>query len=414
MSSRPKLLSFDAFAKTVEDARIKTTSGGIITLICILITLVLIRNEYVDYTTIITRPELVVDRDINKQLDINLDISFINLPCDLISIDLLDVTGDLSLNIIDSGLKKIRLLKNKQGDVIVNEIEDDEPAFNNDIELSDLAKGLPEGSDENAYCGSCYGALPQDKKQFCCNDCNTVRRAYAEKHWSFYDGENIEQCEKEGYVGRLRERINNNEGCRIKGTTKINRVSGTMDFAPGASFTREGRHFHDLSLYTKYPDKFNFDHIINHLSFGEMPVDGQADELFDSIHPLDDHQFMLHKKAHLVSYYLKVVATRFESLDYKNRIDTNQFSVITHDRPLVGGKDEDHQHTLHARGGIPGVNFNFDISPLKIINRQQYAKTWSGFVLGVISSIVGVLMVGTLLDRSVFAAQQAIKGKKDI
>ena len=57
-------------------------------------------------------------------------------------------------------------MKNKQGDVIVNEIEDDEPAFNNDIELSDLAKGLPEGSDENAYCGSCYGALPQDKNNF--------------------------------------------------------------------------------------------------------------------------------------------------------------------------------------------------------------------------------------------------------
>lgn len=101
-------------------------------------------------------------------------------------------------------------------------------------------------------------------------------------------------------------------------------------------------------------------------------------------------------------------------MDYSKRVDTNQFSVITHDRPLIGGKDEDHQHTLHARGGIPGVNFNFDISPLKIINRQQYAKTWSGFVLGVVSSIAGVLMVGTLLDRSVFAAQQAIKGKKDI
>lgn len=106
MSSRPKLLSFDAFAKTVEDARIKTASGGIITLICVLITLILIRNEYIDYTTIITRPELVVDRDINKQLDINLDISFINLPCDLISVDLLDVTGDQQLDIIDSGLKK--------------------------------------------------------------------------------------------------------------------------------------------------------------------------------------------------------------------------------------------------------------------------------------------------------------------
>ncbi|EMG46335.1 hypothetical protein G210_3426, partial [Candida maltosa Xu316] len=393
MSSRPKLLSLDAFAKTVEDARIKTTSGGIITLICILITLILIRNEYLDYTTIITRPELVVDRDINKQLDINLDISFINLPCDMISVDLLDVTGDQQLNIIDSGLKKIRLLKNKQSDVIINEVDDDEPAIDRDVPLTELAKGLPEGSDANAYCGSCYGALPQDKKQHCCNDCNTVRRAYAEKLWSFYDGENIEQCEKEGYVARLRERINNNEGCRIKGTTKVNRVSGTMDFAPGASFNREGRHFHDLSLYGKYKDKFNFDHIINHLSFGEVPNDGQANEMFDSIHPLDDHQFMLHKKEHLVSYYLKVVATRYESLDYTKRIDTNQFSVITHDRPLAGGKDDDHQHTLHARGGIPGVNFNFDISPLKIINRQQYAKTWSGFVLGVISSIAGVLMV---------------------
>ena len=109
---------------------------------------------------------------------------------------------------------------------------------------------------------------------------------------------------------------------------------------------------------------------------------------------------------------MKVVATRFESLDYKNRIDTNQFSVITHDRPLVGGKDEDHQHTLHARGGIPGVNFNFDISPLKIINRQQYAKTWSGFVLGVISSIAGVLMVGTLLDRSVLLPNKQSKERK--
>lgn len=71
---------------------------------------------------------------------------------------------------------------------------------------------------------------------------------------------------------------------------------------------------------------------------------------------------------------MKVVATRFESLDYKNRIDTNQFSVITHDRPLVGGKDEDHQHTLHARGGIPGVNFNFDISPLKLLTVNNMLK----------------------------------------
>lgn len=52
--------------------------------------------------------------------------------------------------------------------------------------------------------------------------------------------------------------------------------------------------------------------------------------------------------------------------------------------------------------------------PMKIINKEQYAKTWSGFILGVISSVAGVLMVGTVLDRSVWAAEKAIKGKKDM
>lgn len=408
MSSRPKLLSIDAFAKTVEDARIRTTSGGIITLLCIAIALFLIRNEYIDYTTLITRPELVVDRDINKQLDINLDISFINLPCQAVSIDLLDQTGDMQLNIIHSGVQKIRLIK--QNGVVVDEKLDEIPELNSDVPLSEVTKGLKEGQDPKT-CGSCYGALPQDKNQHCCNDCETVRRAYAERSWSFYDGENIEQCEKEGYVSKIKERVANHEGCRIKGTAKISRVSGSMEFAPGSLFTSDGRHAHDLSLYYKYGDALNFDHVINHLSFG---TNDQATELSTTTtHPLDGHKFLLHQKSHLSSYYLKVVATRFESIT-KQSIDTNQFSVITHDRPLKGGKDEDHQHTIHGRGGVPGVEFHFDISPLKIINREEYAKSWSGFVLGCVSSIAGVLMVGTLIDRSVFAAQQVLKGKKDL
>ncbi|KAI5956505.1 ERV46 [Candida jiufengensis] len=405
-SSRPKLISLDAFAKTVEDARIKTASGGIITLICILVALILIRNEYIDYTTIIARPELVVDRDINKQLDINLDISFLNLPCDLISIDLFDETGDLKLDVINSGLEKYRILKTggKQSEIL-----DDQPALKRQVPLNEVCTGLKEG--EEGECGSCYGALPQDQKQYCCNSCSAVRRAYAEANWQFFDGENIEQCEKEGYVQRLKDRINENEGCRVKGSAKINRVAGTMDFAPGFSMTKNGRHVHDLSLYMKYEDKFNFDHIINHLSFGNEP--NSAND-YSSLSTLDGHSFLEHKKYHMNNYYLKIVSTRFETLAGKEKFDTNQYSVITHDRPLQGGKDEDHQHTVHARGGVPGVAFNFDISPLKIINREQYAKTRSGFILGVVSSIAGVLMVGALLDKSVFAAQQAIKGKKDL
>lgn len=403
MSSRPKLISIDVFAKTVEDAKIKTTSGGIITLVCAFIVLFLIRNEYKDYTLIITRPELVVDRDINTKLDINLDISFPNIPCDVLTLDILDISGDLQLDILKSGFQKYRILKDSN-----HELLDEAPVLSNDLSLEQMAKGV--GSD--GKCGACYGALPQDNNEYCCNNCETVKLAYAERMWAFYDGENIEQCEQEGYVSKLTERIKNNEGCRIKGTAQINRISGNLHFAPGSSLTAPGRHVHDLSLYEKYEDKFNFDHVINHFSFGSDPHNDNS--LQQSTHPLDNHQLLVNEKFHVASYYLKVVATRFEFINSAVPLDTNQFSVISHHRPLKGGKDEDHQHTLHARGGLPGVFFHFEISPLKIINKEQFAKTWSGFVLGVISSVAGVLMVGTLLDRSVWAAEKAIKGKKDL
>lgn len=411
MSTRNKLISLDAFAKTVEDARIKTTSGGLITLVCVLIALVLIRNEYADYTSIITVPELVVDKDVNKQMDINIDILFPNIPCGLFTLDLLDESGDAQLNILKLGFEMFRLVP---GDKTPRK-DMEHSLVNNDKSLEEMARGIKERG--GSYCGSCYGALPQDDNEHCCNDCETVQLAYAEKMWGFYDGANIEQCEDEGYVSRINERINGNEGCRIVGTAQIHRIAGTLDFAPGASITAKGKHVHDLSLYDKHPEKFNFDHVINHMSFGTAPPSLVQNGEVDSTHPLDGHTFALGQKRHQSSYYLKVVPTRFEFLNRKGTleadVDTYQFSVITHDRPLMGGKDEDHQHTLHARGGIPGVFIHFDISPLKIINREQYAKNWSGFVLGVVSSVAGVLTVGTLLDRGVWAAEKAIRGKKD-
>ncbi|EGV62523.1 ER-derived vesicles protein erv46 [Yamadazyma tenuis] len=407
---QPKLLSLDAFAKTVEDARVKTASGGIITLVSITIVLFLIRNEYLDYTSIITRPELVVDRDINQKLDITLDISFPSIPCSMINLDILDVSGNVELDILQNGFQKYRILSSGEEVLMKNApLIDSTP-------LEVMAKGLDKPEDaEHTPCGDCYGSLPQDRKQYCCNNCETIRRAYAAKVWAFYDGENIKPCEDEGYVKAIQSEIFNNEGCRVKGTTQINRISGNLHFAPGASFTEPSRHVHDLSLYNKFPDRFNFDHTINHLSFGKDP-ETNANTDKKTLHPLDGETRNLKEKYHLYSYFLKVVSTRYEYLQEKLKapLETNQFSAIYHDRPIKGGKDEDHQHTLHARGGLPGLYFYFDISPLKIINKEQYSKTWSGFVLGVISSIAGVLMIGSLLDRSVWAAEKAIRAKKDI
>ena len=62
MPAKNRFNRFDAFAKTVEDARVRTTSGGIVTITSLLIILWLAWGEWRDYRRVIVRPELIVDK----------------------------------------------------------------------------------------------------------------------------------------------------------------------------------------------------------------------------------------------------------------------------------------------------------------------------------------------------------------
>lgn len=409
MDKGPSLFSLDAFAKTLDDRKIKTSTGGIITIICCITTFILLNNEYQDYNRVVLRPELVVDRDRNSHLDINLDISFPKLPCDLISLDVMDLTGEVEFDLLKNGFTKTRL------DTSGREIE--ETAFDaNKQDKEDNTIGA-----SNGYCGPCYGAVNQndnegrpDAEKVCCNTCDSVRSAYAKVGWKFYDGKDVEQCEREGYVNRINARLD--EGCRIRGTAEINRIGGNLHFAPGASISAGGRHVHDMSLFDKHQDKFSFAHTINHFSFGEDSH--ELSEIFDSdshnhrtTHPLDSTSVDAKNKYEMYTYFLKVVNTRFEYIDGRT-IETNEFSATQHNRPLKGGRDDDHPNTIHARGGIPGLFFYFDISPLKIINREEYNKSFSAFLLSLCSAIAGILTVGAILDRTIWSARRFIKDKK--
>lgn len=62
MPAKSRFTRLDAFAKTVEDARIRTTSGGIVTIVSLLAILWLLWGEWVDYRRVVVLPELVVDK----------------------------------------------------------------------------------------------------------------------------------------------------------------------------------------------------------------------------------------------------------------------------------------------------------------------------------------------------------------
>jgi endoplasmic reticulum-Golgi intermediate compartment protein 3 len=62
MPAKSRFTRLDAFTKTVDEARIRTTSGGIVTIVSLIVVLYLVWGEWVDYRRIEIHPELIVDK----------------------------------------------------------------------------------------------------------------------------------------------------------------------------------------------------------------------------------------------------------------------------------------------------------------------------------------------------------------
>ena len=62
MPAKSRFTRLDAFTKTVEDARVRTTSGGIVTVTSLLLIFWLVWGEWADYRKVVVSPELIVDK----------------------------------------------------------------------------------------------------------------------------------------------------------------------------------------------------------------------------------------------------------------------------------------------------------------------------------------------------------------
>jgi endoplasmic reticulum-Golgi intermediate compartment protein 3 len=80
MAPKSRFTRLDAFTKTVEDARVRTTSGGIVTITSLLVVLWLIWGEWADYRRIIVHPELIVDKSRGMSLFCNLQLILLMRP----------------------------------------------------------------------------------------------------------------------------------------------------------------------------------------------------------------------------------------------------------------------------------------------------------------------------------------------
>jgi endoplasmic reticulum-Golgi intermediate compartment protein 3 len=140
MPTKSRFTRLDAFTKTVEDARIRTTSGGIVTIISIIVVIYLAWGEWLDYRRIIVHPELIVDKGrglffaspglilaqmicshclAGERMEIHMNITFPKLPCELLTLDVMDVSGEQQHGVLH-GVKKVRLQPASQGGGVID------------------------------------------------------------------------------------------------------------------------------------------------------------------------------------------------------------------------------------------------------------------------------------------------------
>lgn len=231
-----------------------------ITVVATVVMVMLFFSELRVYLAVRTDYELTVDSSRGEKLQINLDVTFPHLPCGVVSLDAMDVSGEQHLDVAHNIFKR-RI------------DESGVPVSTGEKEVQLGAKVVPAArqkdgslhdpsSTNETFCGSCYGS--EETPEQCCNTCDEVRESYRMKGWAFSNPEGIEQCEREGFTENLKNQ--EGEGCNIYGFLEVNKVAGNFHFAPGKSFQHGSMHVHDLMPF--HTNKFNMSHAIAKLSFG--------------------------------------------------------------------------------------------------------------------------------------------------
>jgi len=381
-----RLKKFDAYPKTLEDFRVRTFSGAAVSIVSGLFILWLFISEFTYYLSTEVQPELLVDTTRGEKLRINMDIVFHNLPCAYLSVDAMDISGEHQLD-VDHNIFKKRLGSDGKpisaGPTRHEALGDNAPKT---VDGKPVVEKLPDD-----YCGSCYGseAVPGT----CCNTCEEVQEQYRRKGWAFTNPDAIEQCVREGFTQKLADQMG--EGCQVYGYLLVNKVAGNFHFAPGKSFQQHHMHVHDLQPFRNM--KYNMSHTVYRLSFGR--------EFPGVVNPLDGVAKASEKEkdgAGMYQYFIKIVPTIYEPLS-GNALNTNQFSVTEHFKPLGG----------ESSHGLPGVFFMYELSPIMVHFKEQ-RKSFAHFITGVCAIIGGVFTVAGIIDSFIYQGMRTLKKKVEL
>eukprot|EP00743_Colponemidia_sp_Colp-15_P007181 GILK01007755.1.p1 GENE.GILK01007755.1~~GILK01007755.1.p1 ORF type:complete len:396 (+),score=64.06 GILK01007755.1:57-1244(+) len=366
-----KIKDLDVYTKVDDDYKVKTFSGGAVSLISTIIMIILFITEFNAYMTIETVDHIVVDTTRGAKLRINLNVSFPHLTCAEVSLDAMDVSGEQQVDIL-ANLRKQRLTGTGE-------------YLSEDIIHAEESKAV--SSRAPGYCGDCFGAGRQPGQ--CCNTCTELKRAYAALGWDSHEVEKqADQCKGAQDAGHK------GEGCNLAGFLEVNKVAGNFHVALGESHSRQHRHSHQFRLQDT--ETFNASHVIHRLSFGED---------FPGIrNPLDGTAKYLGQGTGVYQYFIKLVPTEYTNSRGKTTM-TNQFSVTEQFRKI-----DFKSGMVDAAHALPGVFFIYDLSPF-LVQVSERVIPFTHFLTSVCAIVGGVFTVAGIIDAVLYHSSKHITRK---
>eukprot|EP00440_Ansanella_granifera_P061898 gb/GFBE01067109.1/.p1 GENE.gb/GFBE01067109.1/~~gb/GFBE01067109.1/.p1 ORF type:complete len:373 (+),score=81.66 gb/GFBE01067109.1/:1-1119(+) len=337
-----KLKHFDVYNKVHDDYVQKRQTGGAVTIVTSLIVAALLYSEIRDFLSVEIVHSISVDTRTRQKLPISLDITFPHLRCSEVSVDTVDSAGDTQVD-AHGGLEM----------------------FNLD------ASGKMSAGDPVAKEGDCWSCLEADdeSEKRCCNSCQELKDAYADKGISYFHVlDTAMQCKE-------------SLGCRVKGKVVVNKVGGNVHVALGKSVERDGKLVHEFNM-NDIGDGFNTSHHIHSITFG--------DHVNGVVSPLNGQKQIAGAGSWMYHYYLKLVPTAFT--DRRGIATyTNQYSVT------------DSKRNVQVRGGeltgLPGVFLVYDFSPF-LMKQTEQVKPWSYVFTSICAIIGGVFSIAALVEMA--------------
>lgn len=118
MGVKQALRSIDAFPRAEDHLLQKTQSGAVVSIVGLLIMATLFLHELSYYLNTLTVHQMSVDLKRGETLPIHVNMTFPSLPCDVLSVDAIDMSGKHEVD-LDTNIWKLRL--NSHGHIIGTE-----------------------------------------------------------------------------------------------------------------------------------------------------------------------------------------------------------------------------------------------------------------------------------------------------